>query len=1166
VRFLRLDLTAFGPFTDQSLTFSAEPALELVFGPNEAGKSSALRAIEGFLHGIPERTADAFLHRMPALRVGAVVADGSGDSVEFIRRKGRKDTLRDGVDRPVDEDALQSMCGGITGALFETAFGIDQDRLRKGAQEILAGGGDVGRSLFGAGLGAGVQDVLQTLEGEADQIYKARASRPDLNAALRRYDEARKAVRQHTLKPDVWTELDGKRGTLEERSRVLAEEKRGLLEERGDLERRRELLPLLTELDALTAEKVELGGEAILPPEAPERRRRAEDHLTDARPRLSRLEEKLRELRTRKEGLLVPESLLDRAEEIDQVQDDLGAHRKAQGDRPRLRGELKGYREAVRTALRRLGRDEDPVNAPAALVDVRLEARVKKLAPRHATLAERRANHEEQLRGKRAELERTRAAAAELPADEGDGELTTALRAARKGGDLEERIANLRRDEQRRARRFERQLSTLGLWSGAAAELAGLELPTEEAVRVHRQREAKLSKAREKFEEGLAENEERRSDCRRRIAEAEAGREIPSEKALRSARDRREVGWSLVRRAWLDGEDVAEEAGVFDPGRELPEAYERSVESADGVADGLRAEADRVAKLAALRAEHDQLEEKRDRLEQAREESEQARASDLAEWRALWEPAGIDPLSPEEMAGWLVRHARLVEELELLEGVRGEREEHEQRARLLAGGLASALGETADRSLDEWIAIAEQADDENRWQRSELRRLRKREEELDRETQELDRALEGVRADLDAWRADWAEAMLELGLDHDAEPEEAEAVLGVLAELRVALDKVRSHEERIHGIDEDAEAFAATVRAVQQACAPDDTALPVEEGARQLRRRLDEGREARNARSDVEGQIEEKETELGEAREKLEDAERVLAELVLLADVEGPEGLPAVEERSQRVRVIDERASELRMRIREVSRQQTLDEARSMIVEVDEAGLETRLEEIDVRLTEIEPEWTRLHEEIGETRKQLEQMDGTSQAAEDAAMAEEELARIRRLTERYALVRLASHVLEQEIEAYRREHQDPILERASEIFERVTLGAFSRLMADRDEQGNPLLLCVRPDGTELGVAALSEGSRDQLYFALRLAAVEHHVSRNEPIPFVVDDVFVNFDDDRARAGLTVLGELAERTQVLFFTHHSRLRELAEEALGGRCHKHELPAAATASHV
>ncbi len=47
------------------------------------------------------------------------------------------------------------------------------------------------------------------------------------------------------------------------------------------------------------------------------------------------------------------------------------------------------------------------------------------------------------------------------------------------------------------------------------------------------------------------------------------------------------------------------------------------------------------------------------------------------------------------------------------------------------------------------------------------------------------------------------------------------------------------------------------------------------------------------------------------------------------------------------------------------------------------------------------------------------------------------------------------------------------------------------------------------------------------------------------MPFIVDDILVNFDDQRVAATLGTLAELSKKTQVLFFTHHERLVELAQ---------------------
>ncbi len=81
-----------------------------------------------------------------------------------------------------------------------------------------------------------------------------------------------------------------------------------------------------------------------------------------------------------------------------------------------------------------------------------------------------------------------------------------------------------------------------------------------------------------------------------------------------------------------------------------------------------------------------------------------------------------------------------------------------------------------------------------------------------------------------------------------------------------------------------------------------------------------------------------------------------------------------------------------------------------------------------------------------------------------------------------------------------------------------------------------------------GLDEISEGERDQLYLALRLASVERHCASDGPMPVILDDVLVNFDDDRAAAALRVLVDLSQTTQVLVFTHHQRVLDLARAVL------------------
>ena len=79
----------------------------------------------------------------------------------------------------------------------------------------------------------------------------------------------------------------------------------------------------------------------------------------------------------------------------------------------------------------------------------------------------------------------------------------------------------------------------------------------------------------------------------------------------------------------------------------------------------------------------------------------------------------------------------------------------------------------------------------------------------------------------------------------------------------------------------------------------------------------------------------------------------------------------------------------------------------------------------------------------------------------------------------------------------------------------------------------------------MNVDGLSEGTRDQLFLALRLALLEHRVA--EPLPFIGDDLLASFDEKRTAGTLALLSEFSRNRQVILFTHHLHVAELAAAA-------------------
>ena len=181
---------------------------------------------------------------------------------------------------------------------------------------------------------------------------------------------------------------------------------------------------------------------------------------------------------------------------------------------------------------------------------------------------------------------------------------------------------------------------------------------------------------------------------------------------------------------------------------------------------------------------------------------------------------------------------------------------------------------------------------------------------------------------------------------------------------------------------------------------------------------------------------------------------------------------------------------------------------------------------------------------INELETKQRELESGRGAAEFAQEMEDAKADLVACAERWMVSKSAAFVLRRGIERFREEQQGPVLAKARDVFSSLTLGSFVGFQVDYDEHDNPILLGARPDGAPCPVDGMSDGTRDQLFLALRIAAITNFAASAEPLPFIADDLFVHFDDDRASAGLEALIELGAVTQVLFFTHHRHLADLA----------------------
>jgi uncharacterized protein YhaN len=378
----------------------------------------------------------------------------------------------------------------------------------------------------------------------------------------------------------------------------------------------------------------------------------------------------------------------------------------------------------------------------------------------------------------------------------------------------------------------------------------------------------------------------------------------------------------------------------------------------------------------------------------------------------------------------------------------------------------------------------------------------------------------------------------------------ANEVLGRLADLFEHLKDARGYAERIEEIGHEAEAFKARVGGLAGRVAPELAPKPVEEAAEELIRRLTEAKSNRQKQVGLEKQRRRREEEREAAQEKAEALNAQLAAMRREAGCESQEHLPEAERASEEAVRLRRMLEDLESQLLDLSAGTSVESLVEEAGSVDADTLPGEIDKLNERIEQLGSQRDALRDTIATEQRELEWFDAGSQAAEAAEEAENLLAQIAADAEQYARVRLVWAVLGEAIKRYQAESEGPVLGRASNLFRRLTLDSFQRLVADFDERGEKVLAGDRGDGNPVELAGMSDGTCDQLYLALRLASLEHYLTGREPVPFVVDDVLIGFDNRRAAAALEALGELSDRTQVILFTHHRHLVRLAQEHLPG----------------
>lgn len=1199
MRFRRLHIPAFGPFTDLELTFPNPNNcdLHLIYGRNEAGKSSLLRAIRDLLFGIHAQSPDGFLHDYKNLRLVGEIENKAGDHLVFQRRKGNKNTLLAESGEALPDSALEPFLGSVGQGYFSTMFGLGGSELREGARELLSGEGQLGNALFSASLGGTpIHRVLEELEEQSARIFRGRATtNVSIRPTLARYKEYFKQSRESLVSSEEWERIERDLESKDAEKQRLEQELAGIDKEIAWIERVKAALPsvgrllnenrLLAELPNLPSVASDFIGRA----------RAARDELSKASRGAELLANQIQQLQERLSQCATSPQLLAQAALLDVLHKEVGAY----GDRRKQLAQIKTKIAGLELALQSKMESLQVEGALESLEALRLERRLqlrcestaKQLREAHSALADN-GRRIEDLESARLDCESELAA---LPETEMEP-LRDALATAADAIDAHKNLPVIQASVESLSRQITQEHA---LVLGAPEDLnaaSRLPIPARATIRKFRERFDDLQRERKAVSERIRQEQSNLRALKDGLNRLERLGELPTEGSLEEARRHRDHGWALVVADWKGNSTGPGAQEKFDLAMPLEEAYPQAVAKADRIADLLRLHAEAVAQAQEKRLQIASSEREIDDLNAQLATFKNSIDEGNREWEAEWVKCGIKPGSPNEMEEWREQWDQFRNSLgrlrELEESLHAKTEQVEAGRAALASamnGAASSLeggapatpevgvntrkaalpkgdgitgnsgtavtsgshaaagrnGKKSFSALFESAKFLVQKGEETSGRRKAITdQLAK----INRDLEKVRRFSGEARADLDAAQANWSVQIKAAGLPEEISPEFALGLLRDRQELVAQFDTWRECSQQAKQIADSLVDFEERLQSIAKDLGFEGEDAEVLEAS--LWEALAKARTVQVKHDQLVGQIRDVQDRLAMTRKEEAQSQKVLDEILALGKLSSVEELEPLLAGLEKHAAIQERIDNLREALGGLARGEPLEEFIVQVRGENPDLLPLRKEQLEnsrLELTQSLQTAQSAASELLRNKQALEQAG--DKAAFFRQQAESEAAILRQDASRFLRLRLATHFLRVQVEQFRKKNQGPLLAKSGAIFKEVTRGAFEGLDADYNEKDIPVLIGRRADGAPISIEAMSEGTRDQLYLALRLAALDHHVQSHEPMPLILDDLLITFDNERSQAVLPILADLSTRTQIFLFTHHRHLLDLCRETLG-----------------
>ncbi|MDH5559434.1 MAG: AAA family ATPase [Deltaproteobacteria bacterium] len=1160
MRIDELNIRSYGVFKEKRLDFSkGKEGFHLILGNNEAGKSTALKAIRGLFFGIAEKHKLDFLYDKTQLLISAKLCSDNHPAIYISRRKGRVNTLLDKDGNVLEETVLRGFLNGVDKDLFEGLFTSNHMELKAGGQQILDSQGDVGKSLFSAGMGrTNILAILKELEENKNTLFKPRSTKAKLSEKILQYNHAKKDKESLELSSREYQTL------LEERDQLLsdrAETDRMLqakTETNSKLDRILRALKQIPRLEELRGQLSFYSGLPELPADLTENRFTIKESLERSRSLIKEGQHQIEFLNEKISSLTIPEKILSRSSAIEELKENLATQKNARRDQEKLKIESSQFQMNAKAIIKELP-DDLPYEAELDKMeryrlDFRQKMKIQQLADERFNLDQEILSHEKEYHHFSERVHKLKAEQKNINGGLDLTHLNSSIRLAEQQGMLEEQLEKTQRFFFAEQERVECQIRQLPNWNHGVAELETLSLPSIETI--NRFEEA-FSPIRSELNQLLHDKERfinEEGELKNQLDELRLTADIPIENELIQLRAYREIGWSLIKDR-LNGEKEKKKAlKEFCGNNSLIDTYEKAVDNSDQFADRLRMEAGQIARLAKLKTDFRIKVENRERIERLLKDTLERQKVIQHQWLAQWKKQCIEPSSPKEMIRWTQDVKAILNQYQTIKEAKRTIGDIKEKIFHHINEISNCLKELNYRLRDDSLTLTKAldlardfSDKENR-KNLELQKIKFAIKETENLLEKSRENISNAKNRLLSWESKWTEAMMSLGLGVKAQPQEAILVLGKLDTLFGIFDEMQKHQTRISEIDRFTLELTIAVDKEIDQTAEDLKGLEFSEAISQLQSRLKKAEQDQLYLREWEEQILELKEKIRIQKHLAEQSQEKINGWLEKLDCNEDEFDEKVRLCQKRDLILNELRN-IEIALREltgakIGLEDFLFECKNY--ELD--SLPGEIEKTNRELNELKEKNNRLEREIGQKENQLDSMGSQPPAAQKDLEIQSLGAQIIELVSQYQKYHLSWYLLKKEIEDYRKKSQSPVIKEASRFFKDLTLDSFVALETDFNSNDMPVFAGVRQNGQKVLAEGMSDGTLDQLYLALRLSSLLYYLKEGESLPLVLDDILINFDDLRSKAAFKLLGKISKRNQILYFTHHPHLRNIAEKNL------------------